>query len=177
MSPRPWANHIFQFGAYIAFAQKNEMNSPNVQGILTFNSGDATVSSGNAFADLLQGNIASYSQWSAERKYYNRYRIVEPYFQDDWRVNNHLTVNLGVRLSLFGTYRERYKQAFNFDPSAWTAANAPGFNADGTLNPGTGTGSPLNGFEQCGGQGGTSPSFPARHSPPLPSEQTPMPAA
>jgi hypothetical protein len=152
--------HIFQFGAYIAFAQKNEMNSPNVQGILTFNSGDATVSSGNAFADLLQGNIASYSQWSAERKYYNRYRIVEPYFQDDWRVNNHLTVNLGVRLSLFGTYRERYKQAFNFDPTAWTAANAPGFNADGTLNPGTGTGSPLNGFEQCGGQGGTFPLIP-----------------
>jgi len=106
------------------------MNSPNVQGILTFNSGDATVSSGNAFADLLQGNIASYSQWSAERKYYNRYRIVEPYFQDDWRVNNHLTVNLGVRLSLFWHLPRALQASLHFDPSAWTAANAPGFNAD-----------------------------------------------
>jgi len=157
---KTFGKHIFQFGAYAAFAQKNEENSPNVQGILTFSSGDSAVTSGNAFADMLAGNIASYSQWSAEKKYYNRYKIVEPYFQDDWRVNNHLTVNLGIRFSLFGTYRERYQQAFNFNPSAWTAANAPGFNADGTLNTGSGTGNPLNGFEQCGGKGGTFPLVP-----------------
>jgi carboxypeptidase family protein len=152
--------HIFQFGVYTAFAQKNEENSPNIQGILTFNSGDTAVTTGNAFADLLLGNIASYSQWSAEKKYYNRYKIVEPYFQDDWRVNNHLTLNLGIRLSLFGTYRERYKQAFNFDPSSWVAGKAPGFNADGSLNPGAGTGNPLNGVVQCGGAGGTFPLVP-----------------
>jgi hypothetical protein len=152
--------HIFQFGVYTAFAQKNEENSPNIQGILTFSTGDAAVTTGNAFADLLLGNIASYSQWSAEKKYYNRYKIVEPYFQDDWRVNNHLTLNLGIRLSLFGTYRERYKQAFNFDPSSWVAGKAPGFNADGTLNTGAGTGNPLNGVVQCGGAGGTFPLVP-----------------
>jgi hypothetical protein len=160
--------HIFQFGVYTAFAQKNEENSPNVQGILTFDSSDTAVSTGNAFADLLMGNIASYSQWSAERKYYNRYKIVEPYFQDDWRVNNHLTLNLGVRVSLFGTYRERFQQAFNFNPSAWTAANAPGFNADGSLNTGSGTGNPLNGFQQCGGPGGTFPLIPGSAFPTVP---------
>jgi hypothetical protein len=152
--------HIFQFGVYTAFAQKNEENSPNVQGILTFNTTDTAVTTGNAFADLLMGNIASYSQWSAEKKYYNRYKIVEPYFQDDWRVNNHLTLNLGIRLSLFGTYRERYKQAFNFDPTSWVAGNAPGFKADGSLNTGSGTGNPLNGVVQCGGAGGTFPLVP-----------------
>ena len=160
--------HIFQFGAYVAFAQKNEMNSPNVQGILTFSSSDSAVSTGNAFADLLMGNIASYSQWSAEKKYYNRYKIVEPYFQDDWRVNNHLTLNLGVRLSLFGTYRERYKQAFNFNPDAWTSANAAGFNADGSLNNGSGTGNPLNGVVQCGGSGGSFPLVPGSAFPAVP---------
>ena len=151
--------HIFQFGVYTAFAQKNEMNSPNVQGILTFST-SSSVSTGNAFADLLQGNITSYSQWSAERKYYNRYKIVEPYFQDDWRVNNHLTLNLGVRFSFYGTYRERYKQAFNFNPDTWNAANAPGFQPDGSLSTGTGTGNPLNGVVQCGGAGGTFPLIP-----------------
>jgi hypothetical protein len=147
--------HTFQFGAYVVFAQKNEANSPNVQGILTFDV-SKSVSTGNAFADLLLGNIASYKQWSKETQYYNRYKIVEPYFQDDWRISKRLTLNLGLRVSLFGTYRERYKQAFNFDPSAFNPANEPTFNSDGSLATNSGnTANPLNGFVQCGGKGGT----------------------
>jgi hypothetical protein len=152
--------HTFQMGAYMAFAQKNEENSPNVQGILTFNA-SSSVSSGNAFADLLMGNIASYKQWSAILKYYNRYKIVEPYFNDDWRVNKRLTLNLGLRVSLFGTYRERYRNAFNFNPSAFDAANQPTFDANGNLAQNTaGTANPLNGVVQCGGKGGTFPLVP-----------------
>jgi len=78
----------------VAFAQKNEMNSPNVQGILTFDT-TSQFSTGNSFADMLQGNIASYKQWNQAAKYYNRYKLFEPYFQDDWRVTKKLTLNLG----------------------------------------------------------------------------------
>ncbi len=146
--------HTLIMGVYFAAAQKNEENSPNVQGILSFTTG-SSVTSGNTFADLLMGNVASYKQWSLIAKYYDRYKIVEPYFQDDWRVTKRLTLNLGLRLSLFGTYRERYKQAFNLDPSKFVAANEPGFNADGSLNTNGGAGNPLNGFVQCGGPGGS----------------------
>ncbi len=152
--------HTFQFGAYLVFAQKNEDNSPNVQGILTFDASSA-VSSGNALADLLMGNIASYSQWSAILKYYDRYKIVEPYFNDDWRVTKRLTLNLGLRVSLFGTYRERYKHAFNFNPSAFVAGNEPTFDANGNLaQNAANSANPLNGVVQCGGAGGTFPLVP-----------------
>jgi Carboxypeptidase regulatory-like domain len=152
--------HTFQMGAYMAFAQKNEDNSPNVQGILTFDA-SSSVSSGNAFADMLMGNIATYKQWSAILKYYNRYRIVEPYFNDDWRVTKRLTLNLGLRVSLFGTYRERYRNAFNLNPSAFVAANEPTFDANGNLaQNAAGTANPLNGVVQCGGKGGTFPLVP-----------------
>jgi len=156
-------NHTMTFGAYLVFAQKNEQSSANLQGILTFDSSNSVIpSTGNSFADLLLGNIAQYQQWNLEPKYYNRYRIVEPYFQDDWRITKRLTLNLGLRLSLYGTYRERYRHAFTFDPSAYSTANAPTVDADGSLTPFQGSlvpgsGNPFNGILQCGGPGGTFP--------------------
>jgi len=159
--------HALQFGAYVVFAQKNEANSPNVQGILNFDTSDKLVTTGNAFADLLLGNVASYQQWTAEKQYYDRYKNVEPYFQDDWRINKRLTLNLGLRVSMFGTYRERYQQAFNFEPSAFNPANSPVFDPnDGSLQQNAGnTANPLNGFVQCGGKGGTFPLVPGSNFP------------
>ncbi|MBV9885852.1 MAG: Plug domain-containing protein, partial [Acidobacteria bacterium] len=152
--------HTLQFGAYFAAAQKNEDNSVDTQGILTFST-SSPISTGNAFADLLMGNVASYKQSNATIKYYNRYKIVEPYLQDDWRVTKKLTLNLGLRVSLFGTYRERYKNAFNFEPTAFVAGASPAIDNSGTITGSggalvPGSGNPFNGIIQCGGKGGTS---------------------
>ena len=145
--------HNLQFGAYFVAAQKNELSSVQVNGSLTFDIGATDVTSGNAFADMLLGNIASFSQGSNQLKFYNRYKILEPYFQDDWRITDRLTVNLGLRLSLFGTYRDRYKHAYNWDPNVYKLADAPVLNPDGSLATdvsGQIIGNPLDGLVQCG---------------------------
>ena len=147
--------HNLQFGAYFVAAQKNELGAPGVapNGALAFDGNNATVSTGNPVADLLMGNVASFSQESSQLKFYNRYKIFEPYFQDDWHVTPRLTLNLGLRVSMFGTYRERYHQEYNFDPAAFIAG-ASGINPDDTVS-----GNPFNGIAQCGGPGGAVPGF------------------
>jgi hypothetical protein len=167
--------HTLQFGVYVAIAQKNEQSSfGSVQGLLNFDASNTTISSGNSFADLLLGNINTFQQVNSQPKYYFRYQIAEPYLQDDWRITPRLTLNLGVRVSLFGTYKEKTNQTFNFEPGLYNAANAPlvssstncailGCSGDGSLVDPT-TGAQLdftdprvfNGITQCGGTGGSS---------------------
>ena len=97
-------------------AQKNEPSTGNNQGTFTFSTSSA-VTTGNAFADLLTGNIGQFSQTSAQPKYYNRYKIVETVFQDNWRITPRLTLNLGLRVSMFGTYKDISNQSGNFEPA------------------------------------------------------------
>ena len=149
--------HNLQFGAYLVAAEKNEFSSLLVSGSLGFDI-SSPISTGNSFADLLMGQVSSYTQGSNQVKFHYRYKILEPYLQDDWRITDRLTLNLGIRVSLFGLYREKYNHGYNWDPSAWNRADAPQIDVDGSKTgyPGAlvpGTGNIFNGLVQCGVNG------------------------
>jgi hypothetical protein len=174
--------HTLQFGAQVILAQRNETNgaigaaSGDVQGLLVFsNINGGLGSTGNAFANFLSllvaGNglnpIQSYTQDSTQLRYHNQYWVGEPYVQDDWKVNSRLTVNAGVRFSLFGLYIERDKRAYNWDPKHFDPALALQIRvdpnsgqllnaADGLpipVNPSSPDPRLINGVVQCGTNG------------------------
>ncbi len=141
---KTWKRHTIQVGFEATYAQQNELsavsgaNSGDLQGLLTFSNQQSRYTSGNAFADFLAGPglqsqaqinagsstygitaIKSYTQDSGQAKYYNRYKTAEIYLQDDFRVNSRLTINLGLRASLFGTWYNAKDTAYNWRPEAY----------------------------------------------------------
>ena len=132
--------HTLQMGVQWVIAQRNELNQAvgantgDIQGILGFSNISSSLSLGNSFADFLvgpgsfrpnaSGGIKYFQQDSAQHNYYNRYNVIEPYFQDDWRVTPRLTFNLGLRFSLFGLWHEKYSNVYNWVPSAFNRALA-----------------------------------------------------
>ena len=149
--------HKLVFGGYFMNAEKNEMAYTDLGGDLGFDS-TSPVSTGNAVADLLMGNIANFSQASSQPKYHINFKIFEPYFQDDYHIRKNLTLNLGLRVSLFGTFWERNHLISNWRPSAYDPAVAPQLDIDGSITGQQGalipgTGNPFDGMVQCGAGG------------------------
>lgn len=147
---KTFGKHSLQFGVLATIVQQNELgaanglNSGNVQGVLAFNTQgagpspikggscigtpdcSAGIDTSNAFANFLGAQIATYQQDSAQNKYYNRYKLAEPYVQDDWRVTHRLTLNLGVRFGLFGSWYNDKGTAYNWEPQAYNPSVAAG---------------------------------------------------
>lgn len=131
-------SHALKFGVNILRIQKFDRFPYSGQaGSFSF-TGSAT---GNALADFLTGYAYSYTEQSSTPNVYLFSNMYEAYAQDDWKITRNLTVNLGVRDTVFSgapNGYDKYDHLSDFVPSLYVAANAPKVTASGTLLPGTG---------------------------------------
>ena len=129
-------NHALKSGVLMTFEQKNENAANTTQGSFSFVAGGGF----SAFQNFMRGNsdgaCTACSYTEAERDVTNHLRFsrYEMYAQDSWRARPNLTVDLGVRYSLFPPITDTNNMLVTFDPAAYKAASAPPYtNAAGTL--------------------------------------------
>lgn len=126
--------HIFKLGYLNEIVHYNGFGRQSYSGVVRFralstsipNSGQAGQSGGggNAFASFLLGQTFS-ARTENNRFVAQQFRSHSMYFQDDWKVNQKLTLNLGVRYEFSLPPLEADDKWSDFDP------NRPNPGADG----------------------------------------------
>jgi hypothetical protein len=96
------------------------------QGLIAFdNDTNNPLDTGFGFANAALGIFSSYGQQSSIVDGNFIYNNVEWYLQDNWKVNNKLTLDYGLRFTHQQPQYDSNLQASNFFTDKWTLANAP----------------------------------------------------
>lgn len=135
--------HTLIAGFSYSHYQKLENNTTGTQGAFSFGSdagfsnvptnGNAGANEAQAFANFLTGNANGgntgasngFSQLSRDPVTDMKAALYEAYFQDNWKVEPRLTLNLGVRYEYYGQPWDANGLLSNFDPAKYSASAAP----------------------------------------------------
>src|SRR5207248_1913200 len=102
-----FGNHIMKLGALLSIDSKNEdsgggapAESPQSWGATGFNGWSG--STGNRFADFLLKDMSwGFSETNRQTRALLRWKDVEIYGSDSWRITPRMTVDFGARFSYF----------------------------------------------------------------------------
>jgi hypothetical protein len=132
--------HTIKFGGAYSYEIKFEPTNTNVFGDFTFDGRSTGLNGGvgNAFADLLLGRAAGYSETNTVAFNDNRRNSFEAYVDDSWKVSRKLTLNLGGRYSFFPAAHEPNNRYRVFLSSKYDPAKAVSINNLGQIARGSG---------------------------------------
>ena len=152
-----YGNHTFKAGFYFERSGENDGDQINVSSVPggsnnqngTFTFTDARsglgATSGVGVANLALGLADSYTEIGPRAYTIYRGFLYEWFAQDSWKVNQKLTLTMGVRQSINIPYKALWGNQVFFDPALYSASSAPQVDSK-TGNVLVGTGNPYDGM-------------------------------
>ena len=111
--------HAFKAGVDLRWYQLNTVSPPNPTGSFAFTTTgtdqQGVTNSGNAVASFLLGQVDTFQIDLQTAKLRPRDHIFEGFAQDDWRMTDRLTLNLGARYTLHFPSTEKNNQGAVFN--------------------------------------------------------------
>jgi hypothetical protein len=129
---RLWGRHTMKAGFYNNHSFKAQNTGAGgvanlgFQGYVNFgNDTNNALDTGFGYANAAVGVFSQYLQQSRLIEGSMIYNNTEFYVQDNWKVNNRLTLDYGVRFTRQQPQHDQFQQMSNFFPEMWSAGQAP----------------------------------------------------
>lgn len=123
---RLMGRHTAKVGFYMTHSRKAQAAFGNPSGRVSFaNDANNPFDTGFGYANAILGIYQTYTQSAAYLVPDWIYNNVEWYAQDNWKVNDRLTVDLGMRFYWMEPQYDKLQQTANFLPDRFDPARAP----------------------------------------------------
>jgi hypothetical protein len=97
-----FSTHTVKAGFFYEWIRNAQPANNNTNGYMQFiPSSNATFTYGNAYADMLTGNMSQYQETNFNRLNSISYHTVEGFVQDSWKITPRLTLEMGLRMTHF----------------------------------------------------------------------------
>ncbi len=162
---KQFSRHTLKFGFSYNHYQKTENAAGNNAGTFNFDTKGAVIAGltganladarfQQTWANFLLGDVNLFTQASLDLTPDIQVNQLEWYVQDSWKVHPNLSLDFGLRHSLFRQPHDNNKLLTTFDPSEYDPASAPVVSATtGLITSAAGTFDPLNGIIIAGAAG------------------------